>query len=463
MKEARKPISSLFLLHGLRGRHSEIARSQDMEAPNSSAEGPFSDWGSPEIAATGRVSCGQGMHDSCALDQVALSSGAKSLPRSIMSPHRAHILYIIDELCRLGGAERALRNTIRLLPKDRFNCSLITFRADPSLEVFSSFPCLTKVLPLRRTYDSNALQVAMQIRKVIRSQRVSIVHTFFETSDLWGAPIAKLSGCPIMVSSRRDMGILRRPKHQLAYRFVNPLFDRVIAVSEQVRSYCIHQDRLDPAKVVTVYNGVDLNETPMNGTDSLRRALGVGEASEVVVTLGHIRRVKGIDIFVRAAEIVRREFPAAKFLVVGDTSETEHAKELQELITALGLQDTVKFAGNRLDAFRILKCCDVFCLLSRSEGFSNALIEAMAAGLPCVATRVGGNGEAIAKDESGYLVENEDVRGAAERILHLLRNPSRAREMGAAGRRTVETKFTSQAMIQQLTNIYDGLLNSQRR
>lgn len=376
---------------------------------------------------------------------------------------RPHILYIVDELCRLGGAERALLNTIRLLPKDRFNCSLITFRANLSLEVFLHFPCPMTVLPLRRTFDSNALQVAMQIRKLVRSQGVSIVHTFFETSDLWGAPIAKLSGCPIIVSSRRDMGILRRPKHQVAYRFINPLFDRVIAVSEQVRSYCIRQDRLDPAKVVTVYNGIDLNETPVDGTASLRHALGVGEASGVVVTLAHVRKVKGIDIFVRAADIVRREFPAAKFLVVGDTSETEHAMELQQLVAALGLQDTVKFVGNRQDTFRVLKCCDVFCLFSRSEGFSNALIEAMAAGLPCVATRVGGNGEAIAEDASGYLVENEDVRGAAERILRLLRDPTRAREMGAAGRRTVETKFTSQAMIEQLTNIYDGLLDSKRR
>ena len=178
--------------------------------------------------------------------------------------------------------------------------------------------------------------------------------------------------------------------------------------------------------------------------------------------MAHIRKVKGIDIFLRTAAVVCREFPRAIFLVVGDASEPEHFRELEELTRSLGVAGNVKFLGGLEDIFSLLKLSDVFCLLSRSEGFSNALVEAMACGLPCVATDVGGNGEALEEGRSGFLVANEDADTAADRVLKLLRSPDKARQMGEAGRRIVETKFTSQAMMTQLMRVYDNLLATRR-
>src|SRR5215471_2431432 len=113
---------------------------------------------------------------------------------------RRHILFIIDELCEIGGAERVLFKMIQLLPADMFRCSLLTFRTNDEADL-SQIRCPLYVLPLKRTYDWNALKVAQWIRDFVRREKVSIVHTFFETSDLWAGPIAKLSGCPILVSS----------------------------------------------------------------------------------------------------------------------------------------------------------------------------------------------------------------------------------------------------------------------
>jgi glycosyltransferase involved in cell wall biosynthesis len=377
---------------------------------------------------------------------------------------KPHILFVIDELCEMGGAERVLLNMIRLLPRERFRCSLVTFNTEPSLGIFESFPCPWHLYPLRRTYDWNALRVAAQIRRLIHSEHVSIVHTFFETSDLWGGLVAKLSGCPILISSRRDMGILRRPMHQYAYRLLNPLFDCVLTVSEEVRGFCLRHDRLPPDKVVTLYNGIEMRKATNSASPAaLRALLGLDGASQIVSTVAHVRRVKGLDIFIRAAAAVCREFPRAAFLVIGDNHEPAHFSELEQLTASLGLADNVRFLGPSEQVFPLLQMSDVFCLPSRSEGFSNALVEAMACGLPCVATRVGGNAEALSDGENGFLVAPEDVEGTADRILTLLRQPERAQRMGHAARQVAEAKFTQEAMMRNLVGVYERLLDAKQR
>jgi len=146
-------------------------------------------------------------------------------------------------------------------------------------------------------------------------------------------------------------------------------------------------------------------------------------------------------------------------LIVGDAHEPEYALELHELARSLGLTDCVRFLGGTENVVSVLQKSDVFFLPSRSEGFSNALVEAMACGLPCVATRVGGNAEAIEDGVSGFLVPPEAPQLAADRILRLLRQREEARRMGRAAQKRVEEKFTAQAMMSNITAIYEQLLS----
>jgi glycosyltransferase involved in cell wall biosynthesis len=370
-----------------------------------------------------------------------------------------HVLFLIDQLREAGGAERMLLNTIRWLPREHFRCSLITFKIDESLELFKNLPCPHFVFPLRRTYDWNAFQIARKLREFIRKENVQIVHTFHETSDLWAGLIAKMSGDLALVSSRRDMGILRSPKHNVGYRLMNSKFDLVLTVSEEVRRFCIERDHLLPGKVATLWNGLELDRIPpKNGMGTLRSSLGVAVSTPVIATVGHVRRVKGIDVLVETAGIVAKKFPEAVFLIVGRNAESPYSQELATRIQELGIQRNVRFYGETEAISPLLRMCDIFFLPSRSEGFSNALIEAMACSLPCVATRVGGNAEAVEESQSGYLVDNEDAKTAAERIMQLLENPDAAKRMGLAGREIVERKFTANVMIDQLTGHYDRLL-----
>ncbi len=373
------------------------------------------------------------------------------------APQR-HVLFIIDQLVEYGGAERVLLNTIRWLPADRYRCSLLTFKLAEGFGGLQDVRCPLYVWPLLKTYDLRAVKVASRLLRFLRDEKVSLVHTFFETSDLWAAPIAKLFGGVPVVSSRRDMGILRHRKHKVAYRFTGKLYDRVVTVSEQVRKFCIAEDRLPSEKVTTLYNGIEVldRDDSRSGLPAEKPA----NAPITVTTVAHVRRIKGIDVLIDVAEQVRKLYPTVRFVVVGGAHEPEYFRSLQTIVENRGLEANVSFAGECDSPADFLADSDIFFLPSRSEGFSNALVEAMLHKLPCVATKVGGNGEAIRDGVTGFLVPPDDVTSAADKICTLIADRMLRLEMGACARQSALRKFTAHAMITGLTKIYDEVLHA---
>lgn len=350
------------------------------------------------------------------------------------------------------------------LPRNKYRPLLVTFKIDESLGIAASVSCPMHVFPLGRTYNWNALRVARQIRDLVVRERVQITHTFHETADLWAGPIARMSGCPILISSRRDMGFQRTAMHRVAYRLFKRLFSQVQTVSERVREQNIREDRLHRSRVITIHNGVDLPSPCLRGGKSaIRRWFGLEDAEYVVASIGHIRHIKGFDVLVRAAAEVRKHVPGVVFVIAGEDHEPEHTSYLKKTIAEFGLDESVILLGGMADVHDLLRCSDIFCLLSRSEGLSNALLEAMACGLPCVATDVGGNPELVLPHETGFLVSKDDHEAAARSIVDLLQSPVRAQSMGAAGRKLFEEKFTTESMMRRLTDSYEQLLLAARR
>jgi len=366
-----------------------------------------------------------------------------------------HVLFLIDHLMALGGGESNLLKVVKLLPPERVRCSIATFRIKPEIRQGISVPVY--VFPWRRVYHLSAWKAAFALRRLIRREHVDIVQTYFESANLWGGLVAKLSGAALL-SSRRDMGILRKRKHKLAYGLINRLANRVLAVSEEVKRFCVDQERIAASKVSVVYNGVDLQQLASAGHGNPFEHADWAGASHVVTCIANVRHIKGIDVLVRCAERVCRELPATVFLIAGSLYEKEYSQEIQEMIRARGLEQNIKLLGFVEEPTRLLQMSDAFCLLSRSEGFSNALLEAMACGVPSVVTSVGGNPEAIVDGKNGFLVPTEDHEAAAGRLLTLLNNPAKAMEIGNAGRLTVETRFSAERMIQQLLDVYDELM-----
>lgn len=365
------------------------------------------------------------------------------------------MLFLIDHLMARGGGEGNLLKLVQLLPPELVRCSVATFRIRP--EIRESIAVPVHVFQWRRVYHLSSLKAAQGLRKLIRDEQVDIVQTYFETANLWGGLVAKLSGASLL-SSRRDMGILRKAKHKLAYRLVNRVSDRVLAVSEEVKRFCVDQENIDPAKVSVVYNGVDFEQfTPGRGANPFAEAEWAG-APHIVTCVANIRQIKGIDVLLRCAQRVCRELPGTVFLIAGSLYERDYTEEMRAMARSLGVENNIKLLGFVEDPTPLLRMSSAFCMLSRSEGFSNALLEAMACGIPSVVTRVGGNPEAINEGENGFLVSSEDDQAAADRLLFLLRNPAKAALMGEAARAVVQTRFSSQTMVEQLLDVYRELM-----
>ena len=365
-----------------------------------------------------------------------------------------HILLVVDQLGKvLGGGERIALKLAALLPRYGYRTSILTFSAHPESAALKSPPCPIYLLPLPCTYDLAALRAALEFRRFLKRQGIRIVHTFFESSDIWAGLVTKTMSNVKLVWARRDMGILRGRKHRVAYRLMAGVPDAVFAVSDQVRRHSIEVDRIDAARVQTIYNGLNLGD--WDAASGPAKAPG----EFLVTTVGNIRRVKGHDVFIRAAATVVRQFPKVVFSIAGDVLEPAYLAELQTLVQDLNLANCVRFDGGVTNLHQHLAAADMFVLPSRSEGFSNAIIEAMASCLPVVATDVGGNAEAVEEGITGFLVPPEDPGALSAAILRLLSDPSQAKAMGARGKTLVAERFTTESMMNQIAGAYRNLLS----
>jgi len=382
-----------------------------------------------------------------------------ALPLHHPGPHPAsaalpHVLLVVDQFpSTLGGGERIVLKLAALLPQYGYRASILTFSIHPQSAALQSPPCPIYLLPLQRTYDLTAVRAALEFRRFLRQQHVSIVQTFFESSDIWGGFVTKATSRAKLIWSRRDMGILRTRKHHIAYRLMARAPDLVFAVSEQVRRHCIEVDGVDPARVLTIHNGLSLSDWNAHSTHQ-------GRPGELLITtVGNIRRVKGHDIFIRSAAAIAQQFPNASFSIAGDVLEPEYFAELQALVRDLNLTGRFHFAGGVANLRDHLSAAQIFVLPSRSEGFSNAIVEAMAASLPVVATNVGGNAEAVQDGVTGFIVPPEDPAALARAIARLLSDPALARAMGLSGKAVAAETFTTEAMMTRIAGAYATLLS----
>lgn len=375
-------------------------------------------------------------------------------PEGSSSKKAPHVLFVLDGFPKaLGGGERIVLRLAALLPRFGFRASILTLSMHPE----SAFrpadaPCPVYLLPLTNAYGPAAWRGAVHLRRFLREQEVSIVQTFFESSDLWAGIVTRLLSSARLIWSRRDMGILRGRKHRLAYRALRLLPHAVFAVSERVARHVTETDGVPPERVYVTHNGLDLSTIPVAARtrkDGLCR----------ILTIGNVRHVKGHDLLVRAAALVVAQYPNTRFLIAGEVLEPPYYQELQASVQKYGLQHHVLFLGKISDLPQLLCEADFFVLPSRSEGFSNALIEAMAAGLPSVATDVGGNAEAVHHQETGLLVPPEDSGALADALLRLLQDPQLADHLSVAAREKVVKFFSAEAMLLRITAIYRELLH----
>jgi glycosyltransferase involved in cell wall biosynthesis len=374
------------------------------------------------------------------------------------------VLHIIDSF-EQGGTERQAVQLVRLLhASGRYRVRLACFdRRGPLLEELAPLD-LGEIpeYPLTSFYDRNFAAQLRRLARFLRDERVSVVHAHGFYTNVFGMLAAALARVPARVASKRETEGFRTPAQKRAERVAYRMAHAVVANAEAVRQYLIGQG-VPAAKVVTHYNGIDTARvTPPAGLTRAAALAALGLSADdhaprrfvtIVANVSH--PVKDHPTFLRAARRVREAVPRAAFVVAGEGRLLE---ELRALAEELGMGRDVFFVGRCRNLAELLFISDVCVLSSTAEGFSNSIIEYMAAARPVVATDVGGAREAVVEGETGHLVNAGDDAALAARVVSLLGDPARAREMGEHGRRVVGEKFSRAAQLERTHGLYERLL-----
>jgi glycosyltransferase involved in cell wall biosynthesis len=274
-------------------------------------------------------------------------------------------------------------------------------------------------------------------------------------------PAARLARAKVIVS-RFDLAHWYSPRAHVVEALACRAADAIYANARAVRDMCVREEAVNPERVVVVHNGIDLAAFDRARALPLQAPVPGFEAGTdgksrrpTVVLVGNLYPVKGHLDLVEAVEEIRRQIPDVLVLCAG---EGVMRPTLEQQIRARGLKDTMVLLGHRLDVPALLDRVHVACLPSHAEGLSNAVIEAMAAGLPVVATSVGGNVELVEEGMTGHLIRAHRPALLADRLTALLSAPDRARKLGAHGRARVEMDLTLAAMARRTGDLYDTVL-----
>jgi len=370
---------------------------------------------------------------------------------------RIEILFIIDYFHCTGGTEKHLAQLVAGLPANEFSCSIVVFDlgANPLLDDLRRHGVPIISLPVKREYVPNAVLQGWRLARLIRRNRYTIVQTMHQKADTYGALIAWLTGCRRLVSSKRDTGELRRPWHSFINRRLRPLFRAYIMVADAVGAAVIARDRLPRERVVTIYNGVNAERfrvPSLRERAEVRTRLGFAAEDFVVGMVAAFRPEKNHDMFFDGLSAVLRRVQSLRVLAVGTGPELAR---FQKAIAPTELGARTTFTGAVDDVLPYLWAMDVGCLTPGSnEGFSNAVLEQMAVGLPTVVTNVGGNAEAVVDGETGRVLAAFDSAALARAVIELHANPATRETMGHAARRRIEQRFSLQQMCAEHASLY---------
>jgi L-malate glycosyltransferase len=377
-----------------------------------------------------------------------------------MAPSRIEILFIIDYFHRTGGTEKHLAQLIAGLPADAFRCTVVAFDLgeNPLLDGLRARGVSIISVPVGREYVPNALIQGWRLSKLIRKNRYDIIQTFHQKADTYGAVIAWASGAKHLISSKRDTGQLRKPWHVFFNRRLRSLFDAFIVVAEAVRVAVMASNHLPSSRITTIYNGVDIVRFAVPTAEQRRDArmrLGFAADDFVVGMVARFRPEKNHQLFLAGLLQAAPSIASLKVLAVGAGPLLE---QIRARTAATVLAGRTVFTGDVSEVLPCLWAMDVGCLTSGSnEGFSNAIVEQMAVGLPMIVTDVGGNAEAVVDGENGRVIPPQDTQALARALIELHGNPARAAAMGRASRTRVEGKFSLERMCAEHARLYRSL------
>jgi L-malate glycosyltransferase len=375
------------------------------------------------------------------------------------TPGRIRVCLLCDNVGVDAGTERQVVETAKRLDQSRFDVHVCCLEDSPQLRRLEGISHIA-VFPTSSANSWSGLVQAKRFRQYLRQHRVDIVHAYMNKTAAF-AVMASIGSERIVITSRLNTGYWYTPTLRQMFRLLNLRTDSVMANSQEAKRIAIEAEGLAENGVVVVYQGVDMSRFNVGlGNPAAARRLGIPAGARIVGIVANLRPVKDHKLFLRAAKVVASEVDDAAFLLVGRGVLYE---ELRSLAKELGIGDRVFFTQGEGEVMDWLAAMAIGCLTSLSEGFSNAIIEYMAAGLPVVAIDVGGNRDAVVDGETGLLVGERSPEAFARALIELLRNEPLRAQMGAAGFRRCQELFEVGKTIGQLEDLYESLMMARAR
>lgn len=371
------------------------------------------------------------------------------------------VLYIVGTL-DLGGIETLVRDWCKSLHGKGFECIVLCIMEKRGAYMAEIEAMGVRVMELRQAQYS-MFGFIYRFIGIVKNIKPDVIHSQCSWSLPQQAISARLGGAKnfmLTVHSTYARGnnfhrLIRRISMRLARHYIY----KIIGVSEVVSTYAREYLYLPYDKVMTIPNGIFLDRFSLPSGNKLNTRKELGLTGTLVVTVGSLSVQKDHMTILKAAKLLQPHIPNLKFIIVG-AGPLLH--RLKEYVQKNRIQDTVVFMGRRTDIPRILQACDLFVLSSRREGFSLVLVEAQAAGLPVIATKVGGIPEVVQDGCTGMLVSGGDVKALVTAIEGLITHPQKAVWMGRRGKRAVRKRFDINLCAGKYAQLYQSMVTKNK-
>lgn len=341
---------------------------------------------------------------------------------------------------KTGGLERILADLAKHHQRERCIPHFVAMReVGRFAEEIRAAGC-----PVLQLQPGSRLQQVRELARWLRAQQIDVLHTHNTYPHLYGTLAARWAGVSVVVQTRHGQRAGHGWKSRVMYRAAATWVDRVVAVSDDAANLCIDADGLPAAKVQRIWNGIDLSAFRYRGPVQ----------EPVAISVARLSPEKDFATLLWATAQVLQEVPDFRLKLVGDGPERE---KLQRLARAIGLTDRVEWLGERKDIPDLLATAGFFVTSSLTEGISLTLLEAMAVGLPVVATDAGGNREIVVDGVTGSITPIGDVQRLAQAMIAMCRRSPEWPELGRAGCERVREHFSIERMVRDYEQLYEDL------
>jgi len=355
----------------------------------------------------------------------------------------------------MGGMENGVVNLINHTDPDIFSheiCCITTLgNAESRLKID------VPIYEMRKRYG-NDWSLIPKLVKLMKDRSPDIVHTRnWGTVD--GIIAAKISGVSTVIHGEHGWNVDdptgRNTKRRIARKLLSCMVNRFVAVSEDINKWMINSIGIERSRINKVVNGVDTNKFCPQNKENARRALGASKSDFIIGTVGRLDPIKNQHLLLHAFARLNNARKNLRIVLIGDGPERHRLESIKD---TLPCRDRIEFFGERDDVHKILPILDVFVLPSANEGISNTILEAMATGLPVIATNVGGNPELVQHGQTGLLIppgDQDAIVGALN--LYIDQNPRMRKEHGENARERAVRDFSLDRMVKQYEALYETL------